>query len=160
MVLLEVLCARPALDPGLPREQVNLAEWAMQWKRKGLLEKIIDPVLIGSINLESMKKYAEAAEKCLAEYGVDRPTMGDVLWNLEYALQLQEASAQGKADDENKELAAASPPSAAVAPAAAATANNRPISPPEQSRNPAEVPVIDDHSGTAMFAQFAAINGR
>lgn len=161
VVLLEVLCARPALDPALPREQVNLAEWAMQWKRKGLLEKIIDPVLVGSINMESMKKFAEAAEKCLAEYGVDRPTMGDVLWNLEYALQLQEASVQGKADDENKEFsAAASPPSAVVAPAAAATVDNRPISTPEQSRNPAEVPVIDQHSGTAMFAQLAALNGR
>lgn len=162
VVLLEVLCARSALDPALPREQVNLAEWGMQWKRKGLLEKIIDPILIGSINLESMKKFAEAAEKCLAEYGVDRPTMGDVLWNLEYALQLQEASAQGKADDDNKELAAAatavtSPPSAVAAPS---TVDNRLISSPEQSRNPAEVPVIDEHSGTAMFAQFAAINGR
>ncbi|XP_068634724.1 probable receptor-like protein kinase At5g61350 [Aristolochia californica] len=94
VVLFEVLCARPALNPALPREQVNLAEWAMQWHRKGLMEKIIDSHLSGTISATSLKKYVEAAEKCLAEYGVDRPSMGDVLWNLEYALQLQEASLQ------------------------------------------------------------------
>ncbi|XP_068653965.1 probable receptor-like protein kinase At5g61350 [Aristolochia californica] len=94
VVLFEVLCSRPAINPALPREQVNLAEWAMQWQRKGLLEKIIDSHLIGTINATSLKKYVEAAEKCLADYGVDRPSMGDVLWNLEYALQLQEASSQ------------------------------------------------------------------
>lgn len=94
VVLMEVLCARPAINPTLPREQVNIAEWAMNWQKKGRLEKIIDPHLIGSINLESLRKFGETAEKCLAEYGVERPTMGDVLWNLEYALQLQEASIQ------------------------------------------------------------------
>ncbi|KAJ4974447.1 hypothetical protein NE237_007621 [Protea cynaroides] len=92
VVLFEVLCARPVINPALPREQVNLAEWAMQWHRKGLLEKIIDSHLQGSMSSGSLKKYVEAAEKCLAEYGVDRPSMGDVLWNLEYAMQLQEAS--------------------------------------------------------------------
>ncbi|URD80799.1 receptor-like protein kinase [Musa troglodytarum] len=94
-----VLCARPALNPALPREQVNLAEWAMQWHRKGQLEKIIDPHLVGTISSASLKKYVEAAEKCLAEHGVDRPSMGDVLWNLEYALQLQEASMGQPSDD-------------------------------------------------------------
>lgn len=93
VVLFEVICARPALDPALPREQVNLAEWAMQQHRKDSLEKIIDPHIASTISLESLRKYVEAAEKCLSEYGVDRPSMGDVLWNLEYALQLQEASA-------------------------------------------------------------------
>lgn len=124
VVLFEVLCARPAIDPQLPRDQMNLAEWAMQRKRKGLLEKIIDPTLAGQINPESMKKFAEAAEKCLAEYGTDRPTMGDVLWNLEYALQLQEASAQGKAEEENKSFAAPNSP-AVVSPATASSPSNR-----------------------------------
>ncbi|KAJ3669824.1 hypothetical protein LUZ60_010148 [Juncus effusus] len=79
VVLFEVLCARPAINPALPRDQVNLAEWALQWKRKGQLEKIIDPNVVGTIAKESLSKFVDAAEKCLADYGVDRPSMGDVL---------------------------------------------------------------------------------
>ncbi|CAO2818555.1 unnamed protein product [Amaranthus hypochondriacus] len=104
VVLLEVLTARPAINPALPRDQVNLAEWAMSNYRKGLLEKIIDPNLQGTINSSSLKKYIEAAEKCLAEYGVDRPSMGDVLWNLEYALQLQDASSRTDAHEDKSSL--------------------------------------------------------
>lgn len=90
VVLFEVLCARPAINPTLPRDQVNLAEWARTWHRKGELNKIIDPHISGQIRPDSLEIFAEAAEKCLADYGVDRPSMGDVLWKLEFALQLQE----------------------------------------------------------------------
>ncbi|KMZ64342.1 Receptor-like protein kinase THESEUS 1 [Zostera marina] len=93
VVMMEVLCSRPALNPGLPREQANIAEWALEWQKKGMLEQKMDPALIGNTNPASLKKYGDMAEKCLAERGVDRPSMYDVLWNLEYALQLQETCA-------------------------------------------------------------------
>ncbi|KAF9683828.1 hypothetical protein SADUNF_Sadunf04G0054700 [Salix dunnii] len=90
---------QPAVDPLLGREQVNLAEWAMEWQKKGMLEKIIDAHLAGQIKQKSLKKFGETAEKCLADYGVDRPSMGDVLWNLESALQLQESDSNANAPE-------------------------------------------------------------
>jgi serine/threonine protein kinase len=99
VVLLEVLCARPVIDPTLPREMVNLAEWATQRLKNGELDSIVDQRIAGSIRPESLKKFVDTAEKCLAEYGVERPAIGDVLWCLEFALQLQEASPDSSGTD-------------------------------------------------------------
>ncbi|KAK6789104.1 hypothetical protein RDI58_012903 [Solanum bulbocastanum] len=99
VVLCEVLCARPVITPSLPRDQVHIVEWALNWQKKGQLEQIIDPNLIGKIRPDSLSKFGETAEKCLAGNDVDRPSMGHVLWNLEYALHLQEPVIQ---DDSEK----------------------------------------------------------
>ncbi|OEL12829.1 putative receptor-like protein kinase [Dichanthelium oligosanthes] len=106
VVLLEVLCARPVIDPTLPHDMVNLAEWATKQLKNGELDSIVDQRIAATIRPESLKKFADTAEKCLAEYGVARPAMGDVLWCLEYALQLQlqEASPDGSGTD-NTQLA-------------------------------------------------------
>ncbi|XP_052481860.1 probable receptor-like protein kinase At5g59700 [Gossypium raimondii] len=89
VVLLEVLCGRPVIDPSLPREKVNLVDWALKSHRNGRLEDIVDPSVVGEIKKESLNKFWEITEKCLGKYGICRPSMGDVLWNLESALQLQ-----------------------------------------------------------------------
>ncbi|KAH7314979.1 hypothetical protein KP509_21G029500 [Ceratopteris richardii] len=100
VVLMEVLCARPAINPRLPTDQINLAEWAMKCLKKGMLDQIIDPYLLGHINRESLSKFADTAERCLLDRGTERPTMGDVLWNLEACLKFHESSL-GKTSDES-----------------------------------------------------------
>ncbi|GAY53058.1 hypothetical protein CUMW_146500 [Citrus unshiu] len=64
----------------------------MLCKNKGLLEEIVDPLIKVQISPNSLRKFAEIAEKCLREDGDDRPTMRDVLWDLEYALQLHQTA--------------------------------------------------------------------
>ena len=87
VVLFEVACARAAVNPALPKEQVNLAEWAAAWQRKGQLAAIADPILLQECSPESLHRFGEIALKCLANEGLSRPTMGEVLWYLERLLE-------------------------------------------------------------------------
>ncbi|XP_047938974.1 receptor-like protein kinase FERONIA [Salvia hispanica] len=89
VVLLEVLCARPPIDPSLPNEQICLADWALRSYSNGGIHEMIDPRTRGEINPECLKHYIETALNCLSHDSVDRPSMGQVLSSLEYCLKLQ-----------------------------------------------------------------------
>jgi len=90
VVLFEVLCARP---PILNRLAVpaSLAELARQNHSNGTINEIIDPYLDGKISPDCLKKIVDAV-RCLLENGIERPSMTDVVWGLEFALQLQESA--------------------------------------------------------------------
>ncbi|XP_038707983.1 receptor-like protein kinase FERONIA [Tripterygium wilfordii] len=93
VVLFEVLCARPAVlevreNEEEEHEKVNLAQWVIQCYER--LDQIIDPNLQGKIDPECFKTFTNVARKCLADQGNERPSMGDVLWNLELAWKQQE----------------------------------------------------------------------
>ncbi|KAL0014787.1 hypothetical protein SO802_001856 [Lithocarpus litseifolius] len=92
VVLFEVLCARPPIVRTVDKKQVSLAEWARQCCRNGKLDHIVDQFLKGKIAPECLKKFGEIAVSCLLDNGTERPSMNDVVWGLEFALQLQECA--------------------------------------------------------------------
>ncbi|KAJ9562413.1 hypothetical protein OSB04_007573 [Centaurea solstitialis] len=105
VVLFEVLCARPAMIPGLPKEQVSLGVWGKYCYRKGILDQIIDRKLRDEIAPECLTKFGEIAYSCLKEQGCDRLTMEEVVYKLELALEVQETAEKtgGRVASENQE---------------------------------------------------------
>ncbi|KAJ0540802.1 putative protein kinase RLK-Pelle-CrRLK1L-1 family [Helianthus annuus] len=99
IVIFEIFCARRPIDSTLANEQVYLAKWASHCHEKGILDQIVDPYLRGKFSPESFKKVAETTIKCLADYGKDRPSMGNVLSDLEYASELQQKALKGKSKE-------------------------------------------------------------
>ncbi|KAM2858858.1 hypothetical protein COP2_024347 [Malus domestica] len=91
VVLCELLCARPALIRTAEKKQMSLAEWTKICHRNGKLDQIIDPSLRGKIGNACLKKYVEIAVSCMHDSGIERPSMNDVVWGLEFALQLQQS---------------------------------------------------------------------
>ncbi|CAI9283089.1 unnamed protein product [Lactuca saligna] len=100
VVLLEVLCSRPVILRRLSDEQVSLVTWGKSCYRRGTLHEIIDPKLSGEIAPECLRKFGEVANSCLHEEGSERPTMEDVVWGLEFALQLQDIANESMAENQ------------------------------------------------------------
>ncbi|XP_057739180.1 receptor-like protein kinase FERONIA [Arachis stenosperma] len=94
VVLFEILCARPPLIRTAEKKQVSLVDWARHCWNNGSLGQIVDPALKGSIAPECLRKFGEIAVSCLLDDGTLRPSMNDVVWMLEFALQLQESAEQ------------------------------------------------------------------
>jgi hypothetical protein len=54
-----------------------------------MLDQIVDPFLKGEITPECLNKFGEMAVNCLLDDGIKRPSMNEVAWGLELALQMQ-----------------------------------------------------------------------
>ncbi|CAL4992576.1 unnamed protein product [Urochloa decumbens] len=66
-----------------------MSQRALRYKEEGILHFFHDPTLKGEINQQSLNKFAETAARCVADKDIDRPSMEDVLSDLECTLQLQ-----------------------------------------------------------------------
>ena len=71
---------------------MSLAEWAWSCYNDGTFNEIVDKHLRGNIAPECLRKYGEIAVSCMVDNGSERPTMSEVVWGLEFALQLQQGA--------------------------------------------------------------------
>ncbi|KAK6935852.1 Serine-threonine/tyrosine-protein kinase, catalytic domain [Dillenia turbinata] len=103
VVLLEMLSGRRSVDKNRPSGEHNLVEWAkpyMSNKRK--IFRILDNRLEGQYSLDVAHKASILALRCLGTEPKFRPTMHEVVTELEQ-LQLQErGSAQSQTSNESR----------------------------------------------------------
>ncbi|KAL0377606.1 UNVERIFIED_CONTAM: putative receptor-like protein kinase [Sesamum radiatum] len=91
VVLLEVLCGRPAVDLMLPEDEHILTKWARENISEGKVHEILASSLRDEISEGSLKAFVEIAERCLLDEPKKRPTMAQVMLQLEFALEQQES---------------------------------------------------------------------
>ncbi|XP_012855559.1 PREDICTED: putative receptor-like protein kinase At5g39000 isoform X2 [Erythranthe guttata] len=89
VMLLEVLSGRSAMDPRAAEDEQVLTKWARENISNGNLYQIIASNLRGEITDDSLKAFVEVAERCLHDEPKKRPTMAQVVFQLEFALEQQ-----------------------------------------------------------------------
>ncbi|KAL6636520.1 hypothetical protein ACP70R_024092 [Stipagrostis hirtigluma subsp. patula] len=89
VVLLEIVTGREPLDVQRPRDEWSLVEWANPYIREYKIEEIVDPGIKGQYCSEAMWRVLEVASVCTEPFSTFRPSMEDVLRELEDALIIE-----------------------------------------------------------------------
>ncbi|KAM7485582.1 hypothetical protein LguiA_001591 [Lonicera macranthoides] len=100
VVLFEVLCGRPAVDSTLQEEERGLATWAAHCISKGMIDQIIDPNLKGQILSNCLSAFVQIASQCVHHAPKKRPTMAEVVVQLQLVLALQERGDSSTLEEE------------------------------------------------------------
>ncbi|BBN03623.1 hypothetical protein MPTK1_2g24940 [Marchantia polymorpha subsp. ruderalis] len=89
VALLEIICGKP------PRDVVHrssIVHWARDIIKAGSVEKLADPTLDGTYDIDVLWKVAELAMTCVAPLGMHRPDAKQVVVTLTEAIELQTAA--------------------------------------------------------------------
>ncbi|XP_058109479.1 wall-associated receptor kinase-like 20 [Magnolia sinica] len=94
VVLLELLTSQKAIDFSRGENDVNLTIYVQQMAEEERLMEIIDPTIkegAGQVGLDTMKALAFLALGCLEERRQNRPSMKEIVEEIEYILSIEEA---------------------------------------------------------------------
>lgn len=86
LILLEALVGPSISEIG---EAFCLNELATSFSNQEERKRILDPIVLNTSSQESLSIVISLTNKCLSSESSTRPSVEDVLWNLQYAAQLQ-----------------------------------------------------------------------
>lgn len=92
VVLLGTVCGRPAVDLWVPEDERILTKWAQDKISKGEVDQIVASSLKEEMSSNSLKAFVEIAERCLHDEPKNRPTMSQIVLQLEFALEQQDTN--------------------------------------------------------------------
>ncbi|GAV70692.1 Pkinase domain-containing protein/Malectin_like domain-containing protein/LRR_8 domain-containing protein [Cephalotus follicularis] len=88
VVLLELICGREPLSHSGTPDTFNLVLWAKPYLQAGIFE-VVDESLKGTFEVESMRKAALVAARCVEREASQRPTIALLLAELKEAYSIQ-----------------------------------------------------------------------
>jgi hypothetical protein len=102
---LEALCAGNATGSRYPWKEVGLAPWAKQkLKEEGHIRGIPDQGISSTIGRKSLERFTEIVMACLKKKRMERPSMEQVIAQLEIALELQSSHPCSDSSDDDSLL--------------------------------------------------------
>ncbi|KAG9135630.1 hypothetical protein Leryth_002368 [Lithospermum erythrorhizon] len=89
VVLMEIITGREPLNVQRPRAEWSLTEWAKRNIKNAKIEEVVDASLKGGYHAEAMWRVMEVSLACIESYSANRPTMADIVRELEDALIIE-----------------------------------------------------------------------
>ncbi|XP_037474334.1 receptor-like protein kinase At3g21340 [Triticum dicoccoides] len=97
VVLLELVTGKPAiLQVAVP---VNIIQWVRQRLARANIEGVVDERMRGGYDVNGVWKVADIALKCTAQASVQRPTMTDVVAQLQECVELENGRVGGNTNN-------------------------------------------------------------
>ncbi|KAM1702919.1 hypothetical protein ACFX1Q_028226 [Malus domestica] len=91
VILLEIILGRPIMFQNEVRVLKDLLQVSLTTDDTAR-RSIVDPAVHKECSDESLKTMMEICVRCLSDEAADRPSVEDILWNLQFAAQVQDSA--------------------------------------------------------------------
>ncbi|KAM7252662.1 hypothetical protein ACFE04_008171 [Oxalis oulophora] len=95
VVLMEITTGRPVIAQNHSHERFHISEYVGALLSKGDVRNVVDPRLEGDVDLNTVWKVLELAMTCVSTVGSRRPTMSEIVSELNDCLETEKSRRKG-----------------------------------------------------------------
>ncbi|KAM7252693.1 hypothetical protein ACFE04_008202 [Oxalis oulophora] len=95
VVLMEITTGRPVISQNLSHKRFHISEYVGALLSNGDVRNLVDPRLEGDVDLNTVWKVLELAMACVSAVGSRRPTMSEIVSELNVCLETEKSRRNG-----------------------------------------------------------------